>query len=121
MAAKNFYDAILLGLSLPTLLAGGLLAKRGFRVLIVGQGQALPSYQVDGFRLPRAATTLHAYDSPAVTRVFAELALKPLIRRRLRPLTPAFQVVMPQHRLDFGTGPELLTREVEREFPAVRR
>jgi phytoene dehydrogenase-like protein len=121
MAAKNFYDAILLGLSLPTLLAGGLLAKRGFRVLIVGQGQSLPSYEVDGFRLPRAATTLYAYDSPAVSRVFAELALKPLIRRRLRPLSPAFQVIMPQHRLDFGTGPELLTREVEREFPHVRR
>ena len=30
MAAKNFYDAILVGLSLQTLLAGGLLAKRGF-------------------------------------------------------------------------------------------
>jgi hypothetical protein len=121
MAAKNFYDAILVGLSLPTLLAGGLLAKRGFRVLIVGQGQPLPAYQVDDLRLPRAAATLYAYDSPAVTRVFAELALKPLIRRRVRPLTPAFQVILPQHRLDFAAAPELVTREVEREFPAVRR
>jgi phytoene dehydrogenase-like protein len=121
MAAKNFYDAILVGLSLPTLLAGGLLAKRGFRVLIVGQGQPLPAYQVDDLRLSRMAATLYAYDSPAVTRVFAELALKPLIRRRVQPLTPAFQVISPQHRLDFSATPELVTREVEREFPAVRR
>ena len=121
MAAKNFYDAILVGLSLPTLLAGGLLAKRGFRVLLVGQGQPLPAYSLGDLRLPRAAMTLSAFDSPAVTRVFSELALKPLMRRRVRPLSPAFQVILPQHRLDFSASPELVTREVEREFPAVRR
>lgn len=121
MAAKNFYDAILVGFSLPTLLAGGLLAKRGFRVLIVGQGQPLPAYPLDGMRLPRASSTLHGFDSPAVTRVFSELALKPLMRRRIKPLAPAFQVILPQHRLDFSATPELVTREVEREFPAVRR
>jgi phytoene dehydrogenase-like protein len=121
MAVKNFYDAILVGLSLPTLLAGGLLAKRGFRVLIVGQGQPLPAYSFQDMRLLRASSTLYAYDSPAVSRVFAELALKPLMRRRVSPLTPSFQVILPQHRLDFSAAPDLVTREVEREFPVVRR
>lgn len=121
MAAKNFYDAVLLGLGLPTLLAGGLLAKRGFRVLVVGQGQSMPSYRAAGFSLPRGASTLYAADSPAVARVFSELALKPLMRRRLRPLSPAFQAILPQHRIDLSAAPELVTREVEREFPSVRR
>jgi phytoene dehydrogenase-like protein len=121
MGTKNFYDAVLIGTGLPTLLAGGLLAKRGFRVLLVGQGQPLPSYEIEGAMLPRAPFTLAAHDSPAVSRVFSELALRPLVRRRVRPLTPAFQAVLPRHRLDLGTDPDALTREVEREFPAVRR
>jgi phytoene dehydrogenase-like protein len=121
MGTKNFYDAVLIGTGLPTLLAGGLLAKRGFRVLLVGQGQPLPSYEIEGASLPRAPFTLTSADSPAVSRVFSELALRPLVRRRVRPLSPAFQAVLPRHRLDLGTDLEALTREVEREFPAVRR
>jgi phytoene dehydrogenase-like protein len=121
MAAKNFYDAVLVGINLHTLLTGGLLAKRGFRVLVVGQNQPLPSYKLDGLALPRGISALPAADSPAVTRVLAELALKPLVRRRLRPLVPAFQAILPEHRIDLGAAPDLIGREVEREFPAVRR
>jgi phytoene dehydrogenase-like protein len=121
MPAKNFYDAVFVGLNLHTLLAGGLLAKRGFRVLVVGQNQPLPAYTFQGLSLPRVASTLHGADSPAVVRVFSELALKPLMRRRLRPLSPAFQAILPQHRLDLSDAPELVSREVEREFPLVRR
>lgn len=118
---KNFYDAVLLGLGLPTLVAGGLLAKRGFRVLLVAQGQPLPSYELQGITVPRAPFTLTGAESPAVTRVFSELALKPLLRRRITPLTPAFQAILPRHRIDFSADPERVAREIEREFPAVRR
>jgi phytoene dehydrogenase-like protein len=121
MPAKNFYDAVLVGINLPTLLTAGLLAKRGFRVLVVGQNQPLPSYKLDGLSLPRGISALPAADSPAVTRVLAELALKPLVRRRLRPLVPAFQAILPEHRIDLGAAPDLIGREVEREFPLVRR
>ncbi len=121
MGAKNFYDAVLVGLNLPTLLASGLLAKRGFRVLVVAQGQPLPSYDVGGLRFPRTPFTLTAADSPAVARVLAELALKHLVQRRIKPLTPAFQAVLPSHRLDFRTDVEKVSRELEREFPSVRR
>lgn len=119
--AKNFYDAVLLGLQLPTLIAGGLLAKRGFRVLVVAQGQPLPSYEIEGLRVPRAPFTLHGVQSPAITRVFSELALKPLLRRRILPLSPAFQAILPRHRLDFSADAERVAREIEREFPSVRR
>lgn len=121
MGAKNFYDAVLVGLTLPTLLAGGLLAKRGFRVLVVAQGLPLPSYQIDSLRFPRSPFTLTAADSPAVARVLSELALKHLVQRRIKPLSPAFQAVLPQHRLDFHADPERVSREFEREFPSVRR
>lgn len=118
---KNYYDAVLIGTGLPTLLAGGLLAKRGFRVLLVPQNQPAPSYTIGDLSLPRAPFTLTGADSPAVHRVFSELALRPLMRRRLTGLNPAFQVVLPKHRLDFSQDPEHMSREIEREFPAVRR
>jgi hypothetical protein len=121
MGAKNFYDAVLIGIGLPTLLAGGLLAKRGFRVLVVGQGQPVPNYEICGITVPRAPFTLTAADSPAVSRVFSELALKPLVRRRVHMLSPAFQAVLPRHRLDLTADMDALIHDVEREFPAVRR
>jgi hypothetical protein len=121
MAAKNFYDAVLVGLDLQTLLAGALLAKRGFRVLLIGQGQPWPSYEVHGVRFPRAPFALLGHESPALSRVFSELALKPLIQRRTRPLSPAFQVVLPGHRVDFSRDERALSRELAREFPLARR
>lgn len=121
MPAKNFFDAVLVGLDLSTLLAGALLAKRGFRVLLLGHGAPWPSYRVGALTLPRAPFSLTTPDSPALTRVFSELAMKPLFSRRVRPLSPSFQAVLPRHRLDFQPHGANLLREVEREFPAARR
>jgi len=121
MAAKNFYDAVLVGLDLTTLLAGALLSKRGFRVLVIGHGQPWPSYVMHGVRFPRAPFSLRGYESPALSRVFSELAMRPIIQRRTRPLTPAFQVVLPGHRIDFGRDEQALQHELTREFPVARR
>jgi hypothetical protein len=121
MAAKNFYDAVLIGLDLRTLLTAALLAKRGLRVLVIGHGQPWPSYQVHGVTLPRSTFSLTGYESPAIARVFSEIALRPLLSRRLKPLSPAFQALLPGHRFDVLRDARLLTRELEREFPEARR
>ncbi|MDB4972342.1 MAG: Neurosporene desaturase [Myxococcaceae bacterium] len=121
MAAKNFYDAVLVGLDLSTLLAGALLSKRGFRVLVLGQGSPWPSYELRGVRFPRAPFALSSPDSPALGRVFSELALRPLMQRRTRAPAPALQAVMPGHRMDFSRDPALFGRELDREFPGSRR
>jgi phytoene dehydrogenase-like protein len=117
MPAKNFYDAVLVGLNLPSLLVAALLSKRGFRVLLIGHGQPWPSYQVRGVRFPTAPFSLPAPGSPLLARIFSELALRPLLTRRTKPLLPAFQAVMPGHRVDFTLEPALLVRELTRELP----
>ncbi|MET0343533.1 MAG: hypothetical protein ABW252_21155 [Polyangiales bacterium] len=119
-AAKNFYDAVLVGLDLTTLVAGALLAKRGFRVLVVGQGRPWPSYQLSGLSLPRGPFSLEAPGSPVLARAFSELALKPLVQRRTHALAPALQLVLPRHRLDLGGDPAMLGAELAREFPEAR-
>lgn len=117
MVAKNFYDAVIIGLDLRTLLAGALLAKRGLRVLLVAEGQPPPSYEARGVRLPRAPFSLTAFDSPLYARVFGELALRPLVQRLIEPLTPPFQAILKGHRFDFSHDPRALARELAREFP----
>jgi hypothetical protein len=120
MPAKNFYDAVLVGLNLPSLLAGALLSKRGFRVLVIGHSQPWPSYEARGVRFPVAPFAVPAPSSPVLARIFSELALRPMLQRRMRNLSPTFQVVMPGHRMDMTLEPSLLTRELEREFPDAR-
>lgn len=116
------YDVVLVGTQLAPLLAGSLLAKRGFRVLLVSQDERPPTYEaVDGVALPREPFTFLPAQSPIARRVLSELALHQLFRRGATQIDPAFQVCLPRHRFDVARDPEILEREVEREFPEVKR
>ncbi|MCB9611387.1 MAG: hypothetical protein H6721_09105 [Sandaracinus sp.] len=115
------YDVVLLGLSPEPLFAAALLAKRGFRVLVLGQGELPPSYTVAGTSLPRAPFTFDAAHSPVARRILAELALSQLFRRRSVAFDPALQVVLPRHRFDLALDEACLEREIARELPTVRR
>lgn len=115
------YDVVLLGLSLEPLFAAALLAKRGFRVLVLGQGELPPSYSLAGRRLPRFPFTFDAAHSPVARRILAEIALSQLFRRRSVAYDPALQVVLPRHRFDLALDEASLDREIARELPTVRR
>lgn len=116
------YDVVLVGTDLAPLLAGALLAKRGFRVLLVSQDTLPPTYEaLEGLSLPRAPFTFLPAASPVARRVLAELALHPLFRRRAAQIDPALQVCLPRHRFDLAREDDVLEREIEREFPEVKR
>lgn len=115
------YDVVLLGLSIEPLFAAALLAKRGFRVLVLGQNELPPSYTLAGRRLPRFPFTFDAAHSPVARRILAELALSQLFRRRSVAYDPALQVVLPRHRFDLALDEPALDREIARELPTVRR
>lgn len=117
----NYYDIVVLGTQLGPLFAGTLLAKRGFRVLFLSQDDHPPTYEIAGSIWPRAPFAFTAAQSPAARRIFAELALHQTFRRKARSHDPAFQVVLPDHRVDVAQEDADLDREIEREFPEVRR
>lgn len=121
MKTSSYYDVILLGTRLPALLAGAILAKRGFRVLILGQGVLEPTYRAAGATWPRAPFTFLPANSPIVRKTLSELALHQMVRRRMRVDDPSMQVVLPRHRFDLALDPEAMEREIEREFPEVKR
>ena len=118
---RSFYDVIVLGASLSALAAGALLGRRGFRVTVVGHGARAGTYELAGFTLRRALATVCVGETPAFRRVFAELALLPAVRRRLAPTAPAWQLVLPRHRLDVHAAPEAMMSELLREFPEIQR
>lgn len=118
--SANYYDVVVLGSSLGPLVAGTLLAKRGFRVLVIGQDEVSPTYSIAGYTLPRAPFTFTATSSPITRRIFSELALHQLLRRRLSSEPVSFQFATPSIRFDVTTAPRFES-EVEREFPEVKR
>lgn len=118
---RRFYDVVVVGGTLSALATGALLARRGFRVTAVGHGALASSYSLGGFTLRRSLSTLCVADTPAFRRVFAELALLPAARRRVSPLSPAWQMVLPRHRVDVHPEPEPMLAELVREFPDLQR
>lgn len=118
---RSFYDVVVVGASLSALAAGALLARRGFRVTVVGHGARPGTYELAGFTLRRGLATLCVGETPAFRRVFAELALLPAVRRRMTHLAPAWQVVLPGHRVDGHAAPEAMLAELTREFPEIQR
>jgi phytoene dehydrogenase-like protein len=90
-------------------------------VLVVGQGFRPATYAYDGMTLARRAFTFHAGSSPAWGRIVLELAQSQTFRRRLLPRDPTLQILAPDLRFDVPSEPVPFAREIDREFPAVRR
>ncbi|MFH1437501.1 MAG: hypothetical protein ABIJ56_17475 [Pseudomonadota bacterium] len=110
MIIKEFYDVVIVGTSLAPLAAGALLSRRGLRVLVVGNGE------LEDDNLLKLFNTI---TSPLVTRIFEELGVTHMVRRKLRRPDPLFQVILPGARIDVGTDREAYEKEIDREFGHV--
>jgi phytoene dehydrogenase-like protein len=115
------YDVAVLGAGIGALTCAALLARRSWRVLVLGQGWRPPSYQYDGVTLARRAFTFLAGSSPAWSRVLVELAQSQTFRRRTTPLDPMFQILAPKLRLEVPPDVQLFAKEIDRSYPEVRR
>src|SRR3954471_2218550 len=115
------YDVVVLGSGVGALAAAALLARRSWRVLVLGQGHRPATYAYDGFALARRTFTLLSATSPAWGRILVELAQSQTFRRRLLPHDPMIQVLGPNLRLDMPPDGAAFGREIDREFPEVRR
>jgi phytoene dehydrogenase-like protein len=118
---SKHYDVAILGAGVGALTAAALLARRSWRVLVLGQGWRPPTYQFDGINLARRPFTFLAGSSPAWTRVLVELAQSQTFRRRTSALDPMFQVLAPNLRLEVPPEVQLFGKEVDRVYPEVRR
>jgi phytoene dehydrogenase-like protein len=118
---SKHYDVAVLGAGIGALTTAALLARRSWRVVVLGQGWRPPTYSYDGLRLARRPFTFLAGSSPAWSRVLVELAQSQTFRRRVLPLDPMFQVLAPKLRLEVPPDVQLFAREIDRTYPEVRR
>ncbi|HEX2674410.1 MAG TPA: phytoene dehydrogenase [Polyangiaceae bacterium] len=118
---SRHYDVIVLGRSLGALAAAAVLARRDFRVLLLGQGQFGQTYRFEEHVLCRRSFTLLSGSSPTWRRILHELAQSPQFRRRTTPLDPMFVMLSEGRRIEVPPDMEHFGREIEREFPEVRQ
>lgn len=120
MTTKHF-DVIVLGRSIGALTAAALLARRDFTVLVLGQGERAASYRLDKRTLLRRGFTLLAATTPTWRKVVVELAQSQTWKRRIEAASPMMQVLAPRRRLEVPPDMALLGREIDREYPELRR
>jgi phytoene dehydrogenase-like protein len=118
---SKHYDVAVLGAGIGALTTAALLARRSWRVVVLGQGWRAPTYAYDGVTLARRPFTFLAGSSPAWGRVLVELAQSQTFRRRTLPLDPMFQVLAPRLRLEVPPDVQIFAREIDRAYPEVRR
>ena len=121
MMAGRHYDVIVLGRTLGCLLAAALLARRNFSVLVLGQGQLPATYTLGSHMLRRRTFSLLGASSPVFRRALVELAQSQTFRRRTVALDPMLGVVQPVRRYEVPPDLERFGKEIDREFPEVRR
>ena len=119
--SRSYFDVIFIGADLAPLTCAALLAKRGFRVLVLGQGDVAPQYRVGPYSLPRRVAGSVGAQSPVMRRILSELGLTQTFKRVASTPATAFQVALPQHRLNISRDAAQFGAELQREFPEVRR
>ncbi len=120
MTSKHF-DVVVLGRSIGALTAAALLARRDFTVLLLGQGERPSTYRLDKRVLLRRAFTMLGATSPTWRKVVVELAQSQTWKRRLAAASPMMQVLAPRRRIDVPPDMALFAREIDREFPELKR
>ncbi len=113
----KYYDVVVLGMEVGPLTAGALLAKRGFRVLVVGQNAPSDKYDCLGFKFIRRPFMMPSAESPAIRRVISELGAGQILSHMIRTISPVYQVILPRARVNVESDHELTIAELSREFP----
>jgi len=116
----SFYDVVILGTHVGPLVCAALLARRGLRVLVLGQGVLSPSYTLGEVEVERRGLIITGTRSPAVQSLFDELAIKQDIRQRMPDRTRPFQLLLPDRRIDLYDDDRWIG-ELAREAPEVQR
>src|SRR5687768_6890526 len=100
--SSRHYDVVVLGRTLGALTAATLLARREFRVLLLGQNDRAPTYAFDRHRLRRRAFTFLFGQTPVWRKVLHDLAQSQGFRRRAEPLDPMFSFLSEERRVEIA-------------------
>jgi hypothetical protein len=118
--AKHF-DVVVVGAGLGALAAAALLAKRSWRVLVVGHTHRDPLYHWEGMPLLRRPYAFVAGGSPLWGAILGELGQAQHWKRKQWGEEGGAQWIAPAFRADAQSEATLLADEVALTFPDLRR
>ena len=115
--SRHVYDVVVIGGQLAGALSAALLAKHGYRVLLVEHDVIGAGYEHDGFLLPFAPFVSPPLKAvPEAEEAYTDLGITTQLSRSLRPHSPELQLVLPDHRIDLQHEPARRLAELTREF-----
>ena len=117
MVGTSFYDVVVCGHEFGALLTSALLARRGFRVLLLGHDAHPLSIDLGGFVLARGPGCLPALDSPALGRVLNDLSLVQVLRRRIVATKADFEVCLGDRRFALSGDDARLNHQIDAWWP----
>ncbi len=115
----NSYDLIVVGDDLAGLCCAALCARRGLRTLLLGREDQQARYTLGPFKLPIEPGVMPGRGTGGTARVVRELGLDHALKRRVREVRTAAQLVGPDLRIDLVADTVVQARELEREVPAA--
>jgi len=111
------YDTIVIGNDVSSLVAATLMAHHGGKTVLLSEGDNQYVYTESGYTFPIDPFPLTGFGPEQIcTRLFSSLGAQCEEIPDPRLLNPCFQIILPNHRIDFFHDKERLLKEMQREF-----
>ncbi len=115
----KLFDVTIIGTEPAGLVAGALLVKRGFSVLVVDVESQKLQVKKEGYTLTSFPGLFMGFSQGQIfSEIFTELGIPFLEKKRFVLAEPGYQVVMPDVRLDVRQGRDELYKLLKDEFGA---
>ncbi len=110
-------DIIVIGYELPGLIASSFLAKQGYRVLVIENGENEGTYECEGYLFARPKPLVPRLSGlPHAQYIHRQLGLEATMEKILDSSGRSFQLLSDDYRLDVWTNGDAFNLELEREF-----
>jgi phytoene dehydrogenase-like protein len=111
------YDTIVIGNDVSSLVAATLMAHHGGKTVLLSEGDNQYVYTESGYTFPIDPFPLTGFGPEQIcTRLFSSLGAQCEEIPDPRLQKPCFQIILPNHRIDFFNDKERLLKEMQREF-----
>ena len=113
------YDLIVIGDDLSSHVAAAVATRYGLSTALIAESGLGDTSIIGDYVFNLDPTPITGMGSnQTLLSLFAELDIEPIERDGLL-LNPAYQVILPKHRIDFFSDQESLVTEMSREFPQL--
>lgn len=115
------YDLIVIGDDLSSHVAAAVASRQKIKTVLLTESGLGESCTIGGFTFNIDSTPLTGFGENQICQLLlTKLGILP-IEEQGTLLNPAYQIILPEHRLDFFNDKELLIQEMTREFPQLSR